>query len=511
MESAYHVRILEHSLHRSATRFSRQQLVLVATLSALAPASFLTPLAPAAESNGQITGRVTDASTEAPIAGVEVCALTKANEPGENDEEGLLGGKCENTGTNGEYTIPGLTSGEYVIAFGSPFMHEQLNYVTQFYNDKPTASQANLVSVAAGSTTSGINAKLEEGGRIAGKVTDTSNGSAISGVGVCASEANPEIGGCASTNSNGEYTISGLAAGVYKVEFIRPEYVTQYYDDKPTLSEASPVAVVVGETASGIDAALQPKPPEPPEDKTLPKVIVSPPTEGGPEAFQEGPMTEAPPTVGSTLLCFKGVWTGIPKPTFTYTWLRDGRPIAGATETKYLVQAADAGHALACRVTAKNSQGEASATSASVTIAGGGASGGGGASHTTDAAHITVESAMLMKRARAVRVALRCGGAPCKGSIALRALVTSGRRARGPNVQLIAGPVLAKGSFSLAENESTTILVRLTPMGRRRLAHAGRHPLPIQFVISIVGGHTKVVLTGRLGGAARHRASRRTR
>jgi hypothetical protein len=219
----------------------------------------LTPLAPAAEGDGQIVGRVTNALTEAPIAGVEVCALSKANEPGENDEEALGGGKCESTGANGEYTISSLTSGEYIVAFGSLFIHEQLNYVTQFYNDEPTPSQANPVSVAAGSTTSGINAKLEEGGLITGKVTDASTGSAMGGVGVCAVEASPEIGGCASTNSSGEYTIYGLAAGEYKVEFIRAEYVTQYYDNKSALSEASPVAVVVGKTASGIDAALQPK------------------------------------------------------------------------------------------------------------------------------------------------------------------------------------------------------------------------------------------------------------
>ena len=427
--------------------------------------------------------------------------LSKANEPGEDGGEGFFGGKCEDTGANGEYTISGLTGGEYAVSFGSQFMPEQLNYVPQFYNDKSTQSQANPVSVVAGSTTSGINAKLEEGGRIAGRVTDASSGSPIAGAGVCAVEANPEIGGCAITNANGEYTISGLAAGEYKVEFIRSEYVTQYYDDKPALAEAGPVAVVVGKTALGIDAALQPKPPEPPEDKTPPQVIVSQPTEGGPGSLQEGPAAEAPPTVGSTLLCLKGVWTGIPKPSFTYAWLRDGKTIAGATETKYVVQTVDAGHALACRVTAKNSQGEASATSASVTIAVGGGASGGGASHTTGAAHINIESAMLTKRARAVRVALRCSGAPCRGSIALKALVANRRRARGLAVQLIAGPVLAKGSFSLAENESTTILVRLTPAGRRRLAHGERHPLPIQFVISVVGGRANVVLTGRLGGA----------
>jgi hypothetical protein len=482
----------------------------IATVATLAFAMWLTPPTPATEGDGQITGRVIDASTQAPIAGIEVCALAQANEPNESEET------CENTGATGEYTIPGLAIGEYVVSFGVPFSNRQLNYVTQYYDGKASPSEANPVSVTAGNTISGIDAKLAEGGRIEGRVTDASSGSPLGAGGVCAIETNTELGRCASTSSDGEYTISGLAAGEYKVGFIHAEYVTEFYDDKLTLAEANPVAVAVGKTTSGIDAAQQPEPPARPEDKTPPQVIVIPP-ENGPEPPGEGPAAVTTATVGTDLACYRGAWTGNPRPTFAYTWLRGGKPIVGATEPRYVVAASDAGHTLACRVTAENSQGEASATSAGVTIAGGASGGDGGhdghsggpSSHPM--AHITIESAKLSRQARTVRAELRCSGAPCKGSIELTALVVGKHSTRGPDVHLVTGPVLARGSFSLAKGHSATVLMRLTPIGRRRLAHAARHPLPHQFVISVLGTGTNNVPAGPLGSTRPRRASRHAR
>lgn len=92
---------------------------------------------------------------------------------------------------------------------------------------------------------------------------------------------------CEKTGTNGEYTISGLAPGEYIVAFGSP--FSNDYDNKPGLAEANPVAVAVGKTTSGIDAALQPKPPERPEDKDPPAVVVIPPAENGPGASGEDP------------------------------------------------------------------------------------------------------------------------------------------------------------------------------------------------------------------------------
>lgn len=138
----------------------------VAILVALALATCLTASsALAAEGTGRITGKVTNASTEAPIAGIEVCAFPKTGDEaiagGESGEEGseeeLL--KCPTTGADGEYAISGLASGEYIVGFGSPFLGE-LNYVTQFYDGKSSFAEASVVAVLTAGTVSGIDAAL---------------------------------------------------------------------------------------------------------------------------------------------------------------------------------------------------------------------------------------------------------------------------------------------------------------------------------------------------------------
>jgi hypothetical protein len=192
----------------------------------------------ALQAGGQITGKVTDASTGAPLEGITVCA-GNSSEP------------CPITNSSGEYTIQRLASGSYRVAF-----HTGLNYVSQYYNGTSSYSEATLVGVTVGSTTAGIDAALQPGGQITGRVTDASTKATVAGVYVCASGA----GGCASTNSSGEYTISQLPTGEYKLHFNTQglNYAPQYYNGKTNESEANPVSVTAGSTTSGIDAALQP-------------------------------------------------------------------------------------------------------------------------------------------------------------------------------------------------------------------------------------------------------------
>lgn len=75
--------------------------------------------------------------------------------------------------------------------------------------------------------------------------------------------------------------------------------------------------------------------------------------------------------IGQNLTCAPGTWTG--SPTFEYSWKRNGQTIAlptpGATFTNtYTVVASDAGASLTCVVFAFNTAGNASATSAAVTV-----------------------------------------------------------------------------------------------------------------------------------------------
>jgi Ca2+-binding RTX toxin-like protein len=77
------------------------------------------------------------------------------------------------------------------------------------------------------------------------------------------------------------------------------------------------------------------------------------------------PVISGPPTIGTTLSCSTGAWTGNPE-TFSTTWSRGGTPLAGATAASYVVTSADVDQALRCSVTATNDGGSTTATSAPV-------------------------------------------------------------------------------------------------------------------------------------------------
>lgn len=84
------------------------------------------------------------------------------------------------------------------------------------------------------------------------------------------------------------------------------------------------------------------------------------------------PVNTAAPAISGTaqagqqLGCSNGTWTGRGM-TFAMQWTNDGADIAGANGANYTLADSDAGHQIACRVTATDPDGSASATSAAVT------------------------------------------------------------------------------------------------------------------------------------------------
>lgn len=73
-------------------------------------------------------------------------------------------------------------------------------------------------------------------------------------------------------------------------------------------------------------------------------------------------------TLGATLTAYEGVWQNGPT-SYTYQWKNAGSNISGATNKTYNIQAGDSGDAITVAVTAINSAGNATATSAAVTAA----------------------------------------------------------------------------------------------------------------------------------------------
>lgn len=116
--------------------------VLVLALTGLA----LLPAAGSAAGPGEISGKVTDASSGLGIGGVEVCAI----------EPELLYLECVYTGVTGEYLITELPVGEYIVEFWA----EELGYSIQFYNGRSSGLLADEIPVSG--LVTGINAILSK-------------------------------------------------------------------------------------------------------------------------------------------------------------------------------------------------------------------------------------------------------------------------------------------------------------------------------------------------------------
>jgi hypothetical protein len=102
-------------------------------------------LSPGAE----ISGTVTDTATGAPLAKALVCAIA----PGEKGPEEF----CAVSEANGEYTVRGLPTGSYKLEFFAP------GFEPEYYRDKTSEAEAELVSVTAPQLTSGIDEALTPG------------------------------------------------------------------------------------------------------------------------------------------------------------------------------------------------------------------------------------------------------------------------------------------------------------------------------------------------------------
>jgi len=194
---------------------------------------------------GRISGRVRATSTQG-ISGATVAAYDAAT--------GAFATSAT-TSWDGSYTLPAIAPGDYKVYFVGP---AGKGYISEFYDDKPTLTAATPVGVAAGRTTALRDAVLASGGTIAGTVTGD-GGTALKDAVVAAYTSTGTFVTSATTSAAGAYELPAVPAGDYRVLFVGPTgstYVSEYYDDKPSLATADPVSVTAGRQTAGIDARL---------------------------------------------------------------------------------------------------------------------------------------------------------------------------------------------------------------------------------------------------------------
>jgi hypothetical protein len=406
------------------------------------------------QEGGRIEGTVTEfaESEHMPLQNIEVSAYEVGGSK-------LPVGHAK-TNASGQYTIAVLAPGSYEVEF-SPTPESGLNFVTQYYKNKSLRAKAEPVEVTEGKTTEEINAALRVGGEISGTVTDAWTHTPVAKVYVVAVGLGGGFAGVAYTNASGEYTIPGLATGEYKITFVGLFYIVQYYNDQSSMTSADPVTVYQGSTTPGIDAALVRKAP----------------------VNTAEPIVSGTPAVGQTLSCSTGAWTGEPTPTYTYVWLRNGATITGANGSTYGVQAADQGTGLACKVTATNENGSGSASSNTLMVP-------VVPPPSVPRPEVKLLSARILVSGDSARVSISCAKAACTGAIELteRIGIVVRHRHHGRTRSRRETVVLGRGVYALSAGHNATISIRLTRAGRKALARARHHRLPVTARVSVTGG-----------------------
>jgi hypothetical protein len=193
---------------------------------------------------GSISGRVTAADTGAPIAGVLLRLRSE-------DSTSLWGGP---TDAAGNYSIAGLANGRWTLEFDPP---DGSLYFPESYNNRTEGAQPDRVIVAFGAAVSGIDAALERGGIVSGRVTGFDTGlSGIEGWVRIYNSSNLVVV-AQPVDRGGNYRVAPLPAGRYRAEFSASSraYAPSFSGGGATLAEATPFDVTAGGTST-VDAVL---------------------------------------------------------------------------------------------------------------------------------------------------------------------------------------------------------------------------------------------------------------
>lgn len=203
---------------------------------------------------GRIAGRVTDTSGR-PLRGICASAVTR-------DDVAFP----VNTDAKGNYAIS-VPSGTYKVYFAG--CAQSPNYSPQWYPDRPSKSTGRSLHVGAGESVTDIDARMQVGGEITGRVLTRSGRPPGPFFTVFAdakglNDAFPMMGAFTyAAASDGSYTIVGLASGSYLVEFppggAGPAYALSWYPQQPDPGHGHWVNVTAGQT-TGIGLEILERP-----------------------------------------------------------------------------------------------------------------------------------------------------------------------------------------------------------------------------------------------------------
>jgi hypothetical protein len=150
-----------------------------------------------------ISGRITDADTGRPIAGVSISA----------DNDGGGPGAWGDSDVDGAYTLKGVAPGTYRISARD----EGGSYIQQFFDGAIYWNDARLVAVSGLDDVAGIDFAMQLGATISGRVLDGSTGLPIRNMEIHAGPQNNNHLAWANTREDGTYVLSGIPDGLIEV------------------------------------------------------------------------------------------------------------------------------------------------------------------------------------------------------------------------------------------------------------------------------------------------------
>ncbi len=162
----------------------------------------------------------------------------------------------------GNYTINELPAGTYRVQFRD---WNNGVYRPEVYDNAPDLNSGADIVVPGGTTVTGINASLEIASQISGQITGPDGVTPLPSIDATAHRWNQANsywehfeGG--QTDHEGNYTIGGLPAGTYRVQFRdwhNGNYISEVYNNAPDLDSGTDIVVPAETNVTGIDASLE--------------------------------------------------------------------------------------------------------------------------------------------------------------------------------------------------------------------------------------------------------------
>jgi 5-hydroxyisourate hydrolase-like protein (transthyretin family) len=276
--------------------------------------------------------------------------------------DGVVAGSAA-TDSSGIWRVMRPADGTYTIRFDDP----SGAYASEWYNDKKSLEEADLVDFNEGQRSDMGQTDLGAAAHLSGFVTG-STGAGIAGADVTAyvmknGAWSPLL--TADTQSDGRYDLGLLPGGTYTLGFHDPATnVGEYWNDRAELKDADTLQLSKAGTTTGLNAQLATPLPTPTENPSpTPTTTPSTTTTTSPTGTQP-PTTAAKAVtvavrprikgiakVAKVLKVTKGTWTPTTV-TRKIQWLANGKRIKGATKNKLRLTKKLAGKRISVRVVA---------------------------------------------------------------------------------------------------------------------------------------------------------------